>query len=67
MALTDGLYESFNKDGKMFGKERVRDLIRRNAHHSAAEIGQEIEEALIRFRGKSSLEDDYTFVIVKVL
>ena len=67
MALTDGLYESFNKDGEMFGKERVRNLIRRNAHQSAAAIGQEIEEELIRFRGKSSLEDDYTFVIVKVL
>jgi len=67
MALTDGLYESFNKDGEMFGKERVRDLIRRNAHQSAAVIGQEIEKALIRFRGKSNLEDDYTFVIVKVL
>jgi serine phosphatase RsbU (regulator of sigma subunit) len=51
----------------MFGKKRVRDLIKQNAHQSAAAIGQEIEEELSRFRGKSSLEDDYTFVIVKVL
>ena len=67
IALTDGLYESFDKDGKMFGKKRVRDLIKQNAHQSAAAIGQEIEDELSRFRGKSSLEDDYTFVIVKVL
>jgi sigma-B regulation protein RsbU (phosphoserine phosphatase) len=67
MALTDGLYESFNKDGQMFGKERVHNLIKQNAHQSAAAIGQKIEEELIRFRGESSIEDDYTFVITKVL
>ncbi len=67
IAFTDGLLETFNKDGVMFGKERVCNLIRQYAHLSAAELTQEIEAELTRFRGESSPEDDYTFVIVKVL
>jgi sigma-B regulation protein RsbU (phosphoserine phosphatase) len=67
IALTDGLSETFNKDGVMFGKERVCNLIRQYAHLSAAELTQEIEAQLTRFRGESSPEDDHTFVIVKVL
>ncbi|MGD8273743.1 MAG: SpoIIE family protein phosphatase [Desulfobacterales bacterium] len=66
MAFTDGLSETFNRGGVMFGKERVCRLIRRYAHLSAAGLAQEIEAELSRFRGESSLDDDYTFVIVKV-
>jgi sigma-B regulation protein RsbU (phosphoserine phosphatase) len=32
MALTDGLWEAFNRDGEMFGKDRVRNLVRRFAN-----------------------------------
>lgn len=67
MALTDGLVETFNKEGKMFGKERLCSLIRQFAHLSAAELRLRIEEELIRFRDGSSIDDDHTFVIVKVL
>jgi sigma-B regulation protein RsbU (phosphoserine phosphatase) len=67
IAFTDGLSETFNKDGAMFGKESVCDLIRMYAHLSAAELIQKIEAELTRFRGVSSSEDDYTFVILKVL
>ncbi len=67
IAFTDGLSETFNKDGVMFGKERVCNLIRQYAHLLAAELTQEIEAELTRFRGESSPEDDHNFVIVKVL
>ena len=67
LAFTDGLSETFNRDGEMFGKKRLCNLIRLYAHLSAAELIQKIEAELIRFRGESSPEDDYTFVIVKVL
>ncbi len=66
MALTDGLVETFNKEGEMFGKERLCQLIRRFAHLSADELRLRCEEELNRFRGESSLDDDYTLVIVKV-
>mgnify|MGYP001114763180 FL=1 len=66
IAFTDGLSETFSRDGVMFGKKRICHLIRRYAHLSAAGLAQEIEAELARFRGESSLEDDYTFVIAKM-
>ena len=67
LALTDGLWETFSPGGEMFGMDRVRDLIRRYADLPAAEIVEKILAELSDFRGQSSLEDDITFVIVKVI
>jgi len=66
MASTDGLWEAFNKNEVMFGKDRVRDLIRRFAHLSARQICDRITAELSNFLGGTSLDDDLTFVIVKV-
>jgi len=66
MALTDGLFEAFNSDGEMFGKDRVRELIRNSADLSANEITDRINRELARFLGDTSPDDDLTFVIVKV-
>lgn len=67
LALTDGLWETFNKDGDMFGMQRLTELIRSYARLSAAQISDKITEELTRFRGRERPEDDLTFVIVKVL
>ena len=67
LALTDGLWETFNKEGEMFGMQCVRDLVRRHAQLSASEISEKINTELSAFRGESSLEDDITYVIIKVL
>ena len=67
LALTDGLFEAFNTDGEMFGKERIRALIRNSADMSASEISKRINRELARFLGGRSPHDDLTFVIVKVL
>ena len=67
LALTDGLWETFNKEGDMFGMQRVHELIRSYAHLSAAEISDKITETVTRFRGQERPEDDLTFVIVKVI
>ena len=67
MVLTDGLFEAFNKNGKMFGKKRLRKLIRNFARLSAKEIAEQINIELAIFLGDTSPDDDLTFVIVKVL
>ena len=67
MALTDGIVEAFNKNGEMFGKDRVRDLIRNSVDMSADEIAKRINRELARFLGGKSPVDDLTFVIAKVL
>jgi sigma-B regulation protein RsbU (phosphoserine phosphatase) len=67
MVATDGLWETFSRNGEMFGKGRVRNLIRRFADLPAAEIGERINAELSRFLDTKSPDDDLTFVIVKIL
>jgi sigma-B regulation protein RsbU (phosphoserine phosphatase) len=66
-AGTDGVWETCKSDGDMFGKDRIRALIRANADRSADEISDCIRQALDAFRGESKQEDDITFVVIKVL
>ncbi len=66
-AGTDGVWEMRNEAHEEFGKERVQQLIRRYAEFSAAEISERLREELTCFRGVSTLDDDVTFVIVKVI
>ncbi len=63
---TDGLWETANQRDEVFGKDRLKDLIRRHAAASAKEINRQIHAELDAFRGPSNQEDDVTFVIVKV-
>jgi len=67
LAATDGLWETFNEDGGMFGKKRTRRLIRTHAKRSAAEISREISNEISRFRADAELKDDISYVILKVL
>jgi sigma-B regulation protein RsbU (phosphoserine phosphatase) len=67
LAATDGLWESHNQAGDAYGKDRLRELVRRGAALSADEISRAIREDLAQFCGESRQEDDVTFVIVKVL
>lgn len=62
---TDGIWESFNPRGEMFGKERLKEIIRRNAHLGADKILAAVYEALARFTQGRRSEDDVTLVIIK--
>jgi phosphoserine phosphatase RsbU/P len=64
---TDGLRETMNSRGEMFGRERLRDLVRRYAGESAERIQQAVIEALHQFRGEVPQEDDLTLVVIKLL
>ena len=63
---TDGVWEARNPKGEMFGKSRLREIIR--AH--ATELAKQILDGVIReseqFRNPLSIEDDFTLVVVKV-
>ena len=67
VAFTDGLWEAFNPDGEMFGKDRVRNLVRQFANLSAAGISEQINAELSRFLDVKNPDDDLTYVIVKIL
>jgi sigma-B regulation protein RsbU (phosphoserine phosphatase) len=66
LAGTDGIWEADDLNGEMYGKDRLRELIRASADLTAEEISNRLREDLTRFRGESSQHDDITFVIVKV-
>jgi sigma-B regulation protein RsbU (phosphoserine phosphatase) len=63
---TDGVGETRNAEGEMFGKNRVRKLIRENAKRPAKEIITVVLDAIENFRFPLEKEDDATLVVVKV-
>jgi sigma-B regulation protein RsbU (phosphoserine phosphatase) len=63
---TDGIWEAFNRRGEMFGKERLRDVIRRKAGESASTILSSVYDELNEFTLGQKSEDDITLVVIKV-
>jgi sigma-B regulation protein RsbU (phosphoserine phosphatase) len=64
---TDGVWESRNLQGEMFGKDRFKALIRQVAERPATEIVAQVRDALFDFTGGLKPEDDITLVIVKIV
>lgn len=64
---TDGIWEARSREGEMFGKDRLRDIIRDRADRPAREIVEAVLEELWAFRRGLPAEDDVTLVVVKVL
>ncbi len=63
---TDGIWEASNIAGEMFGKERLRTILRENAERSSQEILNEVYDQLGRFTSGQKSEDDITLVIIKI-
>ena len=64
---TDGIWETHNGEGEMFGKDRLSQVIRNNDHKSSGAILEAVLEAVSDFRGDAEQEDDITIVVIKVL
>lgn len=62
---TDGIWEAMNKDGEMFGKERLQQVIKENHFRPAAEILHAVGAAVKAFQGDEPQLDDITIVVVK--
>jgi sigma-B regulation protein RsbU (phosphoserine phosphatase) len=63
---TDGLWETHNNSGEMFGKDRLQNLIRQNAHLSSQEMITVIEDSLQTFRQSVKQDDDITLAVMKM-
>ncbi len=63
---TDGIWEAFNKEGEMFGKDRFRSIIRSNSKAGASNILNAVYNELSRHTHGQKSEDDITLVIIKV-
>jgi sigma-B regulation protein RsbU (phosphoserine phosphatase) len=64
---TDGIWESRNQTGEMFGKKRFGELIRKEVSTSAGEIVRSVLDAVAEFRKPGSQDDDVTLVVIRVL
>ena len=63
---TDGITETMNKSGKMFGAGKLKELIAANNALGPKELGEKIFEKVKKFRGKEPQADDLTLVIVEI-
>ena len=63
---TDGIWEMPDESGEMFGKKRLREIVRANAAMSARQIVDRVTGELSQFRGDQKPDDDVTLVVVKV-
>ena len=66
LIATDGIWEARNPKGEMFSKDRIHQIIRRNAAKTASEIQNAILDSLKRFQKDVKLEDDMTLVVIKI-
>lgn len=63
---TDGVHETRNAGGDMFGMDRLRDVISTNAAESAKHIQDSVIQTLRSFQGRAPQEDDITLVVMKL-
>jgi sigma-B regulation protein RsbU (phosphoserine phosphatase) len=62
---TDGIWEMRDQTGEMFGKQRLKAMIRSHQTSSAKDIIVAITQSLNEFRGDQAVEDDVTMVVIK--
>lgn len=62
---TDGIWEAENPHGELYGKERLKDVIRRSGHLTAEAITADIISDLDDFRQTAAQKDDITLVVLK--
>ena len=62
---TDGILEAHNKNGEMFGRNRLKEIIRQYANLGAEGIRIAVIDAVTAFRGDAHQEDDITLVVLK--
>ncbi|WP_082936327.1 SpoIIE family protein phosphatase [Halodesulfovibrio spirochaetisodalis] len=62
---TDGIWEATDREDNMFGKDRIREVMRENHYKPAAEILHAVAHAVKDFRGGKPQLDDVTIVVIK--
>ncbi len=62
---TDGITEGRNKDGVLFGEEKLCEIIRKNHNETPKMIAGHILDEIQKFVADSDLTDDKTLVVVK--
>jgi len=62
---TDGIWEAKNPEGRQFGNDGLKQVIRKNQNLSAADICMALVERLTAFMNGEPQRDDITLVVIK--
>ena len=65
LLYTDGLTESFNFEGELFGEERLIEALRLNRCSSASELLDVVESSLLNFVRDIPPADDLTMLVLR--
>jgi sigma-B regulation protein RsbU (phosphoserine phosphatase) len=63
---TDGIWEATDSAGRMFGKERLHQVMEENSHHQPEALVGRIFAEVDRFTTNASLSDDRTAVVARL-
>jgi sigma-B regulation protein RsbU (phosphoserine phosphatase) len=63
---SDGIAETYNSEGQLFGNERLRKLIEQHHEITAAEMADRVLSEVDWFSQSAPLSDDRTLVVMKV-
>ncbi len=62
--FTDGVLEALSTGGEEFGEQRVRALLKENAHMTAPDLLARLREAVLSFSANAPQHDDITIMIL---
>jgi phosphoserine phosphatase RsbU/P len=65
--FSDGITDAQNVNGDMFGDDRLKLVVKKNALKSASKIADAILSEVAKFQGERERFDDETVVVLKVL
>ena len=63
--LTDGLEETANPEGELFGVDRILQAVHQNRQSKATKIVESVFETLKDFSGNGEQVDDLTMIVAK--
>jgi phosphoserine phosphatase RsbU/P len=67
LIYTDGVTETFNQAGEMFGETNLLQAVQEMAAEPAEKIIAYIKDKLLTFRGKTAQSDDVAMIAVKMV
>ena len=65
LIYSDGVTDTMNMKGELFGEERLRKHLSSHIHQDAHQLRDSVHEECVKFRGEAEQFDDFTLVILK--
>ena len=66
LLYSDGLTETRNEAGELFGDDRLRECLEKHVHLGPKEMVEKIRRDVMGFAGPGAIRDDLTCIVVKI-